>query len=111
MWFGPWRIEVFMQVLNSATNALLGGVPVPPGVFEWPLHGTIAVSTSELTTNVVVGSGDTLVIYPAGVAKIEGVETWQMFLLGVWLVVGVFGIMGIARRMARFLVGKGAPQI
>lgn len=99
-----------MQIINSDTNCLVAGMPVPVGTFDWPVHGTIAISVTGVTTNAQVGSSDTLVAWNGGVAVISGpsVETW--FVGGVWLVVCVFGIMALGRKFARSLV-RQAPEI
>lgn len=101
-----------MQVICTDTNAMVEGWPVPPGAFELPVHGSLGVFTSGgVTTNLTVASGDTLMIWRTGACVVEGVEPWQMFLLGVWLVVSVFGVLAAARRMARFLSGGAVKEV
>lgn len=101
-----------MIVINSDTNCTVGGWPVPVGQVELPVHGSIGVLTSGgANTNLTVGSGDTVIVWNTGACVIEGVEPWQMFLLGVWLVVSVFGLLAAARRIAARLSGGAVKEV
>jgi len=90
-----------MWVLNSATNAVIGGVPCPYGVFELPFHGTINVLTEGISTNAVVGSGDVLSVYPAGVQVVEGYDIGLVMAWGVVFFITVFGVAVVARVLAK----------
>jgi len=94
-----------MYVINSDTNAMIGAFPVPTGSFEWPYFGTVTISTSQVTTNISVGMGDTVVIWPGGAGVVEGVSPMLFFIGGVGLVVTCFGVLAFARKMARWLWG------
>lgn len=93
-----------MWVICTDTNAIIGGVPVCYGNFELPFHGSVGVLTSGgCTTNFQAGAGDTLAVWPQGAALLEGPDAMVMFLAGVSLVVTVFGVMGVARKLTRSL--------
>lgn len=93
-----------MNIINTDTNTAVAGYKVPRGTFEFPLEGSIGVITSQgVSTNLTVGSGDTLIIWPGGAAVEQGVDTFAMFTLGIGLVVSVFGLMALARRFANIL--------
>lgn len=101
-----------MIVINTDTNCTVAGFPCPVGQTEFPFHGSIGVLTSGgQTTNFTVGTGDTLMVWNTGAALYPGVEPWEMFLLGVWLVVSVFGLLAVARRFARLLSGGQVREI
>lgn len=99
-----------MILINSDTNLLVAGVPVPLGQMELPFHGTVNFSGTVLTTNLSVGAGDTVIAHAGGVVLYVGVSPLEMFAGGVWLVVCVFGIMALGRRMARRLVGSSGAS-
>lgn len=93
-----------MIVICTDTNAAVGGYKVPSGTFEFPLQGSINIVTSSGgLTNLVVGSGDTLFVWNTGAAVEPGVDTFEMFLLGVTIVVAWAGLLAAARRIASIL--------
>lgn len=101
-----------MNILNTDTNAAVGGVQIPYGSFEYPLEGSIGIITSQGgSTNLTVGSGDTLVIWNAGAAVIAGPDTFGMFTLGVGLVVSVFGLLAAARRITSILTAGKVKEV
>lgn len=101
-----------MYVINTDTNAFIGSYALPPGSFELPFHGFIQIVTSGGNqTNFTVGGGDTVIIWNGGAAVETGVEPWEMFLLGVWLVVSVHGLLAFARRIARHLSGGAVREV
>lgn len=102
-----------MNVICTDTNAMIDVWHIPVGTFELPVHGSLTVFTSNgASTNLQCGTGDTLVVWSTGAGVIEGVDVIQMFLLGVWLVVGVFGVLAGARRIAKILHrGPSAGEI
>lgn len=100
-----------MHVINTDTNAIVGLWPIPVGECELPVEGSIAVYCTTTNANVSIGGGDTLIIWRTGFAVYEGVHPWEMFALGLWLVVGVFGLLAIARRYARQLTGGAVKEV
>lgn len=101
-----------MNVICTDTNAAVGGYLVPRGTFEFPLEGSVGIITSAGgSTNLTVGSGDTLVVWSTGAAVLPGVDTMVMFSLGVGLVVSVFGLMAFARRLARILSAGAVKEV
>jgi len=74
-----------MQIINTDTNAIVGGYPIPVGSFEFLVEGNVGVlTTSGGSTNFgYIGAGDTLVIWPSGAALQPGVDAWSMFLMGL----------------------------
>jgi len=101
-----------MWVINTDTNAVLGGVPVPQGVFEWPIHGQMGVLTSQgAATNFNIGSGDTLFIWAQGAALSSGPEPWQAFLAGLLISWGGLGLIAFARRIASFLTARAVKEV
>ena len=101
-----------MTVICTDTNAAIGGYKVPVGTFEFPLHGSVGIITSGGgSTNLQCGSGDTLIVWNTGAAVEPGVDTFAMFSLGVGVVVSVFGLMAIARRMTRLLTAGRVREV
>lgn len=101
-----------MTIICTDTNAAVGGYKVPAGTFEFPLEGSVGIITSAGgSTNLVVASGDTLVVWNTGAAVIPGVDTMMMFSLGVGLVVSVFGLLAFARRLASLLSGGKVKEV
>lgn len=100
-----------MILINSDTNLLVAGVPVPCGQLDLPYEGLITFSGSQFTTNLSVSSGDTVIAWNGGIQLYNGVEVWAMFLLGVWLVVGVFGLMAAGRKLIGMMGGAWRKEV
>lgn len=101
-----------MQIISTATNASVAGYMVPSGAYSFPLEGSIGIITSSGPTNLVVGSGDTLIVWQTGAAVEPGPELWNWFAYGVFLVWVSLGVIIIGRKFARMLtrfsgVGRG----
>lgn len=93
-----------MTIINTDTNAIVGGLPVPAGSFEFPFEGDIGVLTSLGTTNfVAVGSGDTLMVWPGGAAIVAGPQVWMWFLAGLGVSFLLLGLV-VVRRGVRVMV-------
>lgn len=100
-----------MWIINSDTNCWVGGVKIPIGQVEVPFHGSINILTSQTDTNLAVGTADTLVVWPEGAAVREGYDVYAGFTLGVWLVVSVFALLAVARRMSSILSGGKVREV
>lgn len=89
-----------MTLIVTATNATCAGVHVPPGVYEFPLHGTLAVVAENMpSTNAVVGSADTLCIGPQTFTVFSaGWQGEEWLILGFSLVFATAGMTALVRR-------------
>lgn len=100
-----------MQLINSSTNAIVAGVQFPQGVFQLPYHGQITVLCEQgYTTNIEVGSADTLAVNRNGVDLLPGYDLWILFLGGLALSVATFGIGAMANYVfgwSKRFVGSG----
>jgi hypothetical protein len=99
-----------MNVINQATNAWVSGVRVPVGTSEIPFSGEVQIYTTGWgPTNVVVGTGDTLMLWEESFSVQPGygwAETWiAFFVLGLL----TFGTIGSIRRLVRFLYTPHSP--
>lgn len=94
-----------MQIISTGTNVTVAGYAIPYGAYSFPLEGSIGVVTSAGSTNLVVGSGDTLIVWQTGAAVEPGPELWNWFAYGLFLVWVSLGVIIIGRRFAR-LLGK-----
>jgi len=97
-----------VNIINSATNAVLNQCQLPVGAYEWPTHGPIVVIAENWTapTNLNVGAGDTLILWPSGYTVSQGVsvETWMGW--GFALVFAGLMAAGGGRWIARVLSGR-----
>lgn len=101
-----------MTVICTDTNALLGGVPIPPGTYEIPFSGSLGIFPSAGTvTNFNIGPGDVLMVWPQGAALYSGVDPWNMFLIGLFIVWGGLGLIAFARRIARHLTDGAVKEV
>lgn len=94
-----------MQIINTATNASIGGVRIPVGAFEVPFHGTVGIITENQATNALVGVNDTLFVWAGGFEVRDGFDPYLAAGGGLFVVVSVFGLLAMARRLARQLQG------
>lgn len=98
-----------MNIINSDTNATVAGIPVPPGAYEWPVHGTITIVPSgAASTNAEVGSTDTVLIWRGGVQVETGPEILSWFIFGLFITMSGFGVIGFGRWLSNRLWGLGS---
>jgi len=101
-----------MTVICTDTNAMISGLPVPVGTFEFPFHGSLGVFTSGgVVTNFTCGAGDTLVVWGTGACLQVGTDPWQFFLAGLMVSWGALGLIAWGRRVARFLTGGNVKEV
>jgi len=100
------------MLIVTATNATCGGVHVPPGVYEFPLHGTLAVVAEQLpSTNMVVGSADTLCIGPQSATVLaSGFSGEDWLVLGFSLVFMTAGLTALVRHAIPQMVSQVNPS-
>lgn len=97
-----------MTIICGGTNVVLSGVRLPQGSFEYPSHGTLTFVLSTGSTNVSVGTGSVVVVDDFSATVHSGVDVYQWLLLGLLLSFGMIGLLAMARRIARGLVGGRA---
>lgn len=96
------------QLIVSDTNAMVAGFPVPPGAYEFPLHGDLEVRTSGGgISNATVGTMDTLLVYREGFSVQAGPDILVWFSLGCGVIMLGLGTLAFARWLARKLTGLG----
>lgn len=100
-----------MQIVNAHTNTVVGGIRLPTGAFEVPFHGTIGILTDNQSTNATVGVNDTLFIWDGGFDVREGFDPYAAAGGGLFVVVSVFGLIAMARSMARRLLGNVTKEM
>lgn len=96
-----------MQIICSATNAVVNGVPVPRGAYEFPVHGDLVVATTGFSNVVTVGMADTLIVYPGGARVEAGPDFLLFFVAGLSFVLAGLGVIAFGRYIARRLGGLG----
>lgn len=97
-----------MNIVNSDTNAVVAGIHVPYGTFEFPLHGGLGVLTSTGSSNYCeVGMSDTLFIFPGGASVASGPDVVAYMVAGLALSMLGFGVLGFARWLARRMGSLG----
>lgn len=97
-----------MTIICGGTNVILGGVRLPQGSFEYPAYGTLAFTLSTGSTNVEATTGSVVVVDDFSATVHSGVPVYQWLLLGLLLSFGMLGLLALARRVARGLVGGRA---
>jgi len=99
-----------MTLIVTATNATCGGVRVPPGVFEFPMHGTLAVVAENMpSTNAVVGSADTLCIGPQTFTVMQaGFQAEEWLVLGFSLTFATAAMTALVRKAIRMMADQSS---
>lgn len=97
-----------MNIICSDTNAVVGGISVPVGAYEWPEAGSLVIVTSSGYSNTLtVGSSDTVMIDRVSVTVSAGPDVLLWFILGLSVTLGSGVIMGFGRWLLRSLAGLG----
>lgn len=101
-----------MQIINSDTNAHMGVILLPQGVYEMPVHGDLPLSTSGGFSNLItVGRGDTVFMYPGGVTVESSPDPFVFLVLGLSVVMCGAGMVGFARKVGRWLTFDNFKEI
>jgi len=101
-----------MRIINTDTNVTVAGWVMPVGEFGFPLEGVVTVVTSGgVTTNVVIGSTDVLLLSPGAVGVVAQTGVWHFVVLGFLLSFGYLGLVAGARRIARQLSGGSVREV
>lgn len=99
-----------MTIINTDTNAIVGGIPMPIGVFELPFAGDVGVMGTMGNTNFDgVGAGDTLIIWVGGAGVSQGIEPWAWFTAGFGLSLLCLTLV-VVRRGTKLLV-RGPERV
>jgi hypothetical protein len=87
-------------------------MPLAVGTWQLPFSGSVGVLTSGgANTNFSAGSGDTIIVWGSGAALFPAPAPWDFFVLGVFVVVALFGLLATVRRIANHLVGQDYREV